>query len=128
MVIIIIFTEGKIVDIIREKSSTSDKDIHQLKLELETEFGLKSQSIKSQSTGQQLLASKRYIRLPKNDKKSLTALHQKFLDSYITSQVFGAESIMSDLLSDLQSRYDRDHIPYHMECIDISHMSGDRVS
>ena len=128
VVIIIIFTEGKIVDIIREKSSTSDKDIHQLKLELETEFGLKSQSIKSQSTGQQLLASKRYIRLPKNDKKSLTALHQKFLDSYITSQVFGAESIMSDLLSDLQSRYDRDHIPYHMECIDISHMSGDRVS
>ena len=35
---------------------------------------------------------------------------------------------MNDLLSSLQKRYQLKNFPYRIECIDISHLSGGRVS
>ncbi len=126
VVIIVVFADGKIVDVIREKTSTWDKDLTQLQLELEAEFELKR--YQWPITNNHLVTSTGYIRLPKTDKTALSSLHQKFLDSYITSQVFDKESMMNDMLATLQERYQLRQIPYHMECIDISHMSGDRAS
>lgn len=128
IVVLVKFVDGKIIDVIREKSKKADKDLDQLILELETEFGMSLQSSTKSIESPHLLTSKGYIRLTKQDKTALGELHQRFLDSYITSQVFDKESVMNDLLAGLQTRYTLTNIPYHMECVDISHLSGGWIS
>lgn len=49
--------------------------------------------------------------------------------SYINTTVnLHENNLMEQLLSDLQTSYDLQRIPLHMECIDISHMQGDAIS
>ncbi|NOZ44140.1 MAG: hypothetical protein GXP45_03225 [bacterium] len=47
-----------------------------------------------------------------------------FLESYIAKTSFEKENVMNDLLAELQTRYHIKDFPYHIECIDISHLSG----
>jgi excinuclease UvrABC nuclease subunit len=57
--------------------------------------------------------------------KPLLHLAENFLESYIISQSLQEEStIINDLFKTLQARYGLKNIPYRIECIDISHLSG----
>ena len=57
--------------------------------------------------------------------KPLLHLAENFLDSYIISQSLQEESTMiNDMFKTLQTRYELKNVPYRIECIDISHLSG----
>jgi excinuclease UvrABC nuclease subunit len=57
--------------------------------------------------------------------KPLLHLAENFLDSYIISQSLQEESTMiNDMFTTLQARYELKNVPYRIECIDISHLSG----
>ena len=51
-----------------------------------------------------------------------------FFDSYLIATSFEGGNVYNDLLSELQVRYGLKRFPYRMECVDISHLSGDWVS
>jgi hypothetical protein len=46
----------------------------------------------------------------------------------VLAQTMKGDSVMNDLLRTLQSRYHLSKFPYHIECLDISHLSGDYTS
>jgi len=68
------------------------------------------------------------VSIGKSDRKELHALMEKFFDSYIISTSFEGENLNNDLLTQLQERYHLHKFPYRIECIDISHLSGGRIS
>lgn len=68
-------------------------------------------------------------KIKKSDWDQIEVLLQKFLESYIASTTFDIENnLTQDLLSELQQRYYLKSLPYQMECIDISHLSGGWIS
>lgn len=75
-----------------------------------------------------LLISKDMKKIYKKDWQAVRSLMEKFLDSYITSTAPRKHSILDTLLQSLQSKYNLQHYPYTMECIDISHLSGGWMS
>jgi excinuclease ABC subunit C len=68
----------------------------------------------------------------KKQKKStlqeIEKLSENLLENYIAKTSFEKENVMNDLLIELQARYHIKDFPYHIECIDISHLSGWRTS
>ena len=61
--------------------------------------------------------------------KPLLQLAENFLESYIITQSLQEEStLINDMFATLQKRYNLKYIPYRIECIDISHLSGGRTS
>jgi excinuclease UvrABC nuclease subunit len=63
--------------------------------------------------------------LGKTSTTELWKLAENFLESYIISQTLQEESTMiNDMFATLQKRYGLKNIPYRIECIDISHLSG----
>ena len=60
--------------------------------------------------------------------KEVDVLLDKFLDAYVISSSREKESVMNDLLKELQQRYYLKKFPYRVECIDISHLSGGWMS
>lgn len=126
VVILLHFEEGKIIDVIREKKKWIEPET--LISWLKAEFGF---TVVKKSTSHDeniFLHTRGYTRLKQRDKTALGELHEKFLSSYISSQTFDTESVMNDLLVWVKERYLLKEVPYHMECIDISHLSGWRVS
>jgi excinuclease ABC subunit C len=66
--------------------------------------------------------------LPKKHYQAVAPVIEKALDSYIVSTSWKDESMMKELLNTLQDRYYFKAFPYHIECVDISHMSGKHTS
>ncbi|MDR3169040.1 MAG: hypothetical protein LBU27_04715 [Candidatus Peribacteria bacterium] len=64
----------------------------------------------------------------KSEQQALQQMLNNFFDSYLISTSFEGENMYNDLLGALQERYQLKNFPYHMECVDISHLSGGRIS
>ena len=65
----------------------------------------------------------------KKEWKEIRELLEKFTQSYIASTTFHhEENLTQDLLESLQRRYHLKYFPYHVECADISHLSGSYIS
>jgi len=61
--------------------------------------------------------------------KPLLQLAENFLESYIISQSMQEGTIIiNDMVKILKDRYGLKKIPYRIECLDISHLSGGRTS
>lgn len=72
---------------------------------------------------QQAPAGKKRL-LKKAIKEEVLGLMEGFMENFIVAWSFENNSIMSDLLADIQHTYHIKHYPYHIECLDISHLSG----
>jgi len=104
------FFEGKLIDIISNKLNKEDINRESVLARLNTEFWATN------------------IKLTKKVKQSIKPLLQNFLDSYIAKTSFEKENIINDILQNIQTRYKLKFFPYHIECLDISHLSWNRTS
>ena len=119
---VLVFTKGKLMDVITSKEQHSDIEEDSLSLAIQRTFGEgKSKTNKNDSQ----ITSKNFAKLGKKTSKELWKLAENFLESYIISQSLQEESTMiNDMFAILKTRYRLKHIPYRNECIDISHLSG----
>lgn len=60
--------------------------------------------------------------------KQINDLLDKFIEAYVVGSSRENESVMNDLLKQIQHRYYGKSYPYRIECIDISHLSGSWTS
>lgn len=123
ILIIIVFQKGKIVDIIRfhyyHQECDEDQIIHSLELEYGTMVLRKTKHcvwwhIYHSSS---LVGSKR-------DWWSIETNLLAYKDSFIASISSASHPLVEDLLVGLQKRYHLLYYPYHIECLDISHLSS----
>ncbi|MEI7558762.1 MAG: hypothetical protein WCJ45_08520 [bacterium] len=118
----LIFIQGKLSDVITSKEQQSDLDEDSLTLAIQRTFGEANKEKYDQGVQ---ITSKSLTKLGKTVANELRKLAESFLDSYIISQSLQEESTMiNDMFTTLQTRYGLKHIPYRIECIDISHLSG----
>lgn len=121
--IILYFYEGKLIDIIRHQEHQNDKESDEIVFDLQREFG----TLYEQKVAQWLCFST-IKKVSSVAKKSLGVLSEQLFQSYIVNSSFNETNLMNDVLLTLQSRYQLKNFPYRIECIDISHLSGWRVS
>ena len=121
--IILYFYEGKLIDIIRHQEHQNDKQADEIVFDLQREFG----TLYEQKVAHGLLFST-IKKLSSSAKKSINELSEHFFQSYIVNSSFKETNLMNDILATLQTRYQLQNFPYRIECIDISHLSGGRVS
>ncbi len=126
---VLVFTQGKLMDIITSKEQHSDIDEDSLYLAIQRTFGEWSLTKNTNETIITSLTKK--LKTPliggetKRRLKPLLHLAENFLESYIITQSLQEESTMiNDMFQTLKERYHLKHIPYRIECIDISHLSG----
>ena len=119
---ILVFTQGKLMDVITSKELTSDIEEDSLHLAIQRTFG---ESILKNNKQEIQIISKNFAKLGNKIMKELWKLGENFLESYIISQSFQEDSrVINDIFRILQNRYKLKNIPYKIECIDISHFSG----
>jgi excinuclease ABC subunit C len=75
-----------------------------------------------------LLARSEEIKFSGSEQKAVQQMMHHFFDSYLLATSFTGENLYNDLLHTLQTTYHLKNFPYRMECIDISHISGDWTS
>ena len=123
---VLIFIKGKMMDVITSKEQESDIQKDSLSLAIQRTFGEgKSKTNKNDIQ----ITSKSLTKLGIKTMKELWKLAENFLESYIISQSLQEESTMiNDMFATLKTRYGLKNIPYKIECIDISHLSGWRTS
>lgn len=122
--------EWKIVDVFRHKQSQDDEDFDSLMSSFEAEF-LTWKEKKTVETKSEFITAYYCLKAMKftnKEKSELDTLIEWFFDSYILSTSFEDENLNNELLQSLQQRYFDGKFPYHMECLDISHLSGGRNS
>jgi len=68
------------------------------------------------------------MKFMKSEQQALQQMMNNFFDSYLITASFEGENLYNQVLMVLQERYFLKNFPYHMECVDISHFSGDWVS
>ncbi len=123
---VLVFTQGKLMDVITSKEQQSDIEEDSLELAIQRTFW---EAIIKKNTNEIQIFSKNFAKIGKKVMKELRKLAENFLDSYIISQSFQEESTMiNDMFATLQKRYQLKNVPYRIECIDISHLSGWRTS
>ncbi len=123
---VLVFTQWKLMDVITSKQQHNDIEEDSLCLAIQRTFG--GSTIKKNKNDIQII-SKSFIKIGGEVAKELWKLAENFLESYIISQSFQEESTMiNDMFAILQKRYTLKNIPYRIECIDISHLSGGRTS
>ncbi len=146
---VLVFKQGKLMDVITSKEQHSDSDEDSLHLAIQRTFGEWTITKNNNETiilglpfskgggraGGISWNNKKKLKIPllggetKRGLKPLLHLAENFLESYIISQSLQEESTMiNDLMKTLQTRYTLKNIPYRIECIDISHLSGGRTS
>ena len=118
--IILNFREGKLVDVIRHHQDSSDIDEGTMIASFASDFW----DFIDQGTYYATMSCK----FTKEENTRLDQLFDNFFDSYVLAQTMKGDSVMNDLLRTLQSRYHLSKFPYHIECLDISHLSGDYTS
>jgi excinuclease UvrABC nuclease subunit len=68
------------------------------------------------------------LKLTKSEQIAINQMMNNFFESYLIVTSIEGENFYNDLLVVLQRKYHLKHFPYRMECIDISHLSGDWIS
>lgn len=121
--VILYFYQGKLIDIIRHKEHQSEKEADEIVFDLQREFG----TLYEQKNTDELFFTT-MKRLKKSAQKSIYELSEHLFQSYIVNSSFDESNLMNDVLSSLQTRYHLKYFPYRIECVDISHLSGWRVS
>jgi len=118
--VVLYFYQGKIIDVIRQKISKDDYEQDSLLAVLRSEYG--------EFVEQDDL----WISMPKSPKKADRQELKLFLDrcfeSFIATNTFQEWTLLNDLLKSLETKYQLSCFPYRIECLDISHFSGDRAS
>ncbi|MEI8008912.1 MAG: hypothetical protein WCI00_06060 [bacterium] len=110
------------MDVITSKEQHSDIEEDSLYLAIQRAFG---ESVMKKNKNESQIISKSFAKIGKIISKELWKLGENFLDSYIISQSLQEESTMiNDMFKTLQTRYRLKNVPYRIECIDISHLSG----
>ncbi len=141
---VLVFTKGKLMDVITSKEQHSDIEEDSLYLAIQRTFW--NGEVKKQKNETYIISKQKKLKTSlikeevsanadggfewKQKKlKPLLHLAENFLDSYIISQSLQEESTMiNDMFTTLQARYELKNVPYRIECIDISHLSGWRTS
>lgn len=142
------FFQWKLIDIIENKilesdlSDESDFDFWSITSNLESDFNdfsyyqnstklsevdkfnVIEKDIESWIIG----INKEINKLKKDEKNQISELLEKFIDWYILKNSFQETDLINDILTWLQTRYKLKNFPYRIECIDISHLSGWRIS
>ena len=129
---VLVFTQGKLMDVITSKEQHSDIEEDSLYLAIQRTFGEWSLT---KNTNEAIILGLPLLKgggeaggiLWRNKKQLKPLLHlaENFLESYIITQSLQEESTMiNDMFQTLKERYHLKHIPYRIECIDISHLSG----
>lgn len=136
--VILTLHHGKLVDILRFKESVDEVNLEQIKLQIEIEYSTKNKD-PEQEIRKELQDNINEWRFSKILQPSAFPLHRdsplfslqplqyhalKFIENFIISDSRQTNSVMNDLLAQLQSRYWLSQYPYRIECIDISHLSG----
>lgn len=122
--IVLNFYEWKLIDVIINKQNKDDLDENSITSSLESELW---NLIKIKHNKDNFIVSPK-IKINKTQSKEVVELINWFLESYLVSESFKDENLLNDMLSEIQTKYKLKNFPYHMECIDISHLSGDRAS
>lgn len=128
--VILNFMEWKIVDVFRHKQSQDDEDFDSLISSFEAEFLTWNEKKTVEKKSEFIVAyyCLKAMKFTNKEKSELDNLIEGFFDSYILSTSFEDENLNNELLQSLQQRYFDGKFPYHMECLDISHLSGGRNS
>lgn len=121
--VLLYFYQWKLVDIIRHKFHTDESDLASIISAISNECGEFKLSPKDIDTGLENIVwiQKAIPKLSKSDLQHIDTLIEWFFDSYVISTSFEWENLNNELLSQIQSRYNLQNFPYHIECIDVSH-------
>lgn len=122
--VLLYFNQWKLVDIVRHKFHQDDSDFISLVSSISNEcweFVLTPDDLTS-NLDSVTWVNKSIKKLSKSDLQEIDKLIEWFFDSYIISTSFEWENLNNELLKDLQSRYKLKKFPYHIECVDISHL------
>ncbi len=136
--------EWKIIDIIRYKQHQNDGDVSSLANAFNREVGDFAWSYFAEGkltpcedivTCDENLWENVVLIGVETDKRVLNeALHEiialleRSIDAYVLTSAFEKDNLMNELLKTLHTRYGFEKFPYAIECLDISHLSGWRVS
>ncbi len=132
--VVLVFVQGKLMDVITSKQQNEDMESDSLELAIQRTFG---EWILERNKNETIITwnAKNSPVRGKNEKgvgkitKPLLALAENFLESYIISHSLQeGTAIINDMFKTLKARYGLKKIPYRIECVDISHMSGSRSS
>ena len=129
--IIVNYQWGKIVDILKFDEKADDIDSDSIIAKIELEYGTmtkKSTKLVKSENSTNIYGRNKELKPSKEDIKSIYDQIENVAQSHILSSVYKTENIMSDLLGDLQKRYGLTYYPYDIDCLDISHLGGDRAS
>jgi excinuclease UvrABC nuclease subunit len=121
------FYEGRLIDVIRDKIAKEEGDIHWMLAGFEMELG-ELQTISKHTNTTTMTVISKGMKFLKSEQKALEQMINNFFDSYLIATSFEGENFYNDLLTVLQKKYHLKHFPYRMECVDISHLSGDWIS
>lgn len=123
---VLVFTKGKLMDVITSKQQTEDIHIDSLELAIQRDFW----EAKTKNTKKEIqMISKNFAKIGKKIEKEIRKLAENFLESYIISQSLQEwTTLINDMFKTLKDKYKLKKIPYKIECIDISHLSGWRTS
>lgn len=140
---VLVFIQGKLIDVITSKQQHSDSDEDSLCLAIQREFGVgKIKKLKNETYITTQLQKPRASLIKEvsadadggfewkpKQLKLLLQLAENFIESYIITQSLQeSTTLINDMFKTLKKRYNLKNIPYRIECIDISHLSGERTS
>ncbi len=114
------FFEGKMIDVIRHHFEKADLDTEEMLANFASEFGTFHQQGKRFATQK--------FTFTKEETARMNQLFDDFFQSYLLGQTLQGGTVMTELLTELQNRYHLSQFPYQIECLDISHLSGDWTS
>ena len=127
IVILLHLVDGKVVDVLREKKRQDEFDLSGLQVSVMTEFG--TTYLWEQHDHYLLFGDPALKKTTVKERNALLELIHTSIESFIhSSWALAEENVAYDLILQLQKTYYLQHIPYEMECIDISHLGGDGIS
>ena len=132
--------EWKIIDVIRGKQSHTSIGWEWIQSWLEAEYGkhilysydgkkfVDHNDIAEDSITSVWLLDSTLKKTRVKERNALFQFLDNALDSYIATTSLQEDNLLSECLETIQKRYDLAYFPYRIECIDISHLSGGRMS
>lgn len=118
--VVLNFREGKLIDVIRHHQEIVDIEEETMIASFASDFW------DFFAEGNRYATAK--FKFTKEENLRIDQLFDNFFESYILAQTAQGSPVMTDLLRELQQRYDLSKFPYQIECLDISHLSGDYTS